>query len=81
MTIIRGEITFDPDAVGKPLDALVLVGRLSLEDGGPIFELLMDYHVCYRKRESDGYESLWIVSRPVADRAKYPNWPKPEPTT
>jgi len=84
MTEIKtsGQITFDPECVGKTMPSVVLVGELHWpEAGGDTieFRLLMDYHFCYAKRTADGYESIWAVSRPVADRAKYPNWPKPEP--
>ena len=87
--IMRGEITFDPDAVGKGFSSVMLVGKIMVDGGVPLLELLYDYHVCYAKRPvvlngalvpgEVGQETLWMVSRPVAERAKYPNWPKPEP--
>ena len=77
---MRGEITWHPEAIGKqPIGAVALLGNFVTEGGVTIFEMLCDYHVCYEKRASDGYEKVWLVSRPVTDRAKYPNWPKPEP--
>lgn len=77
---IRGEITFDPEAVGKPvLGGVILCGKIVHDAGVPVFELIFDYHVCYEKRASDGHEKVWLVSRRVADREKFPNWPQPEP--
>jgi hypothetical protein len=38
------------------------------------FHLLMDYHI-YRDKRGNAV----MCCRPVADREKYPNWPKPEP--
>jgi len=76
-----GQITFDPECIGKEMPAVVLVGKLSWHDTPPEvqFALLMDYHFRYEKWP-DHPEKIWAVTRPVIDREKYPNWPKPEST-
>ena len=77
---IEGSITADPECVGKRTGAMLLAGTLEVSaDGSVVFRLIGDYHLCYSNLPRTG-EAVSLVFRHAADREKYPNWPKPEPS-